>query len=131
MVVHAGYDPVSPGFCHCPPAGAARVVKEFAGLKLVLAHLGGMMRWDEVEKDLPCASGLYLDTAYLYDQISSDQARRIIRKHGAEHILFGSDAPWHDPRKEKAFIQSLGLSREEEESIFFRNACGLLKISQK
>ena len=128
IVFHAGFDPLSPEICHCTPAGASRMRKNFPRLKTVLSHLGGMNRWDEVERELAPSPGLFLDTAMLYGNISSGQALRIIRRMGAERILFGSDAPWHSPVKERDFILSLGLSSREEELILGKNGSELFGI---
>ena len=53
---------------------------------------------------------------------------KIIRKHGAERILFGSDYPWHLPSQEISLIRSLDISEEEKEMILGENAARLLGI---
>lgn len=40
----------------------------------------------------------------------------------SEKILFGSDSPWGNTKKEIATVKSLAISGEEKENIFFRNA---------
>ena len=37
---------------------------------------------------------IYLDTSYSYGVMGKTAMERLIRKHGAEKILFGSDSPW-------------------------------------
>ena len=49
---------------------------------------------------------------------------------GAHRILFGSDCPWHSSAMDAEFIRSLGLSEQEEEQIFYQNACALLGREQ-
>lgn len=127
VVSHAGWDPLSPEKVHATPEMSARVLRTFPRLKLVLAHFGGMYRYDEVEQHLVGKfENLYLDTAFSAGIIPPEQARRIIERHGAERILFGSDFPWHTTAMEKEFLISLGLSEEEEEQIFHRTAETLL-----
>ncbi|MBQ1518990.1 MAG: amidohydrolase family protein, partial [Ruminococcus sp.] len=53
---------------------------------------------------------------------------RIIRKQGADKVLFGSDCPWDDPANEIAMIEDLPLTSEEKEMIFYRNAEKLLGV---
>ncbi|MDC7234405.1 MAG: amidohydrolase family protein [Spirochaetales bacterium] len=121
IVFHAGFDPLSPDLCHCPPEKAARVIKDFPRLKIVLAHMGGMEMWEDVVQYLPASENLYMDTAMVYDCIDPVLYKKIIRTHGADQILFGSDSPWHDPLIEIQYLQSLRLKDEEEEAILGMN----------
>ena len=65
---------------------------------------------------------IWLDTAVVANYISDEQLCRIISAHGAERILFGSDAPWDDPMNEIKQLQRLTLSDNELELIFHGNA---------
>ena len=127
VVTHAGWDPLSPEHVHATPEMAASVLGNFPRLKLVLAHFGGMYRYDEVEQTLAGKyDNLYLDTACSAGLISPKQASRITKRHGAHRVLFGSDFPWHTMRRERDFVLSLDLSQEETERILYRNAEDLL-----
>ena len=64
---------------------------------------------------------VYFDTAAVADYISSEQLFRIISAHGADKILFASDAPWDDPLKEVKMIAQLPLSVDERDWIFHKN----------
>ena len=130
VVTHAGWDPLSPDHVHATPDMALSVLCAFPRLKLVLAHFGGMHRYDEVEEKLAGKfENLYLDTAFSVGMISREQARRIVQKHGAERVLFGSDFPWHTTREEAEFVRSLALSEEETELILWKNAARLLGLT--
>ncbi|MBP3686171.1 MAG: amidohydrolase [Clostridia bacterium] len=130
VVTHAGWDPLSPEHVHATPEMAAAVLKNFPRLKLVLAHFGGMHRYDEVEETLAGKyDNLYLDTAYSAGLISPKQAERITKRHGAHRVLFGSDFPWHTTRLERDFVLSLDLKEEEKERILYRNAEDLLGMT--
>ena len=123
VIFHAGFDPLSPDVVHALPEASARVFDAVPDMTMILAHLGGMYHWDEVEKYLVGRKGnLFLDTAFVGDRIADEQLERIIRNHGAERILFASDCPWDDPRQEINAIERLALSDEEKECIFFKNA---------
>lgn len=129
MVIHAGYDPVSPNHTHATPDMICTVLDRYPDLILVAAHLGGVGRWDEVCEKL-CGRNLYLDTAFCCERvgITSEQAKRIFDRHPHEKILFGSDAPWASPSEILEFISKLGLSSESLELILHKNAEGLLGL---
>lgn len=129
VVIHAGSDPVSPGVIHADPQAIARVLDRFPRLILVAAHFGGTDCWGDVLRHL-VGKQVYLDTALSAGNIPADTARQIIRAHGAHRILFGSDCPWHSSAMDAEFIRSLGLSEQEEEQIFYQNACALLGREQ-
>lgn len=127
VVVHAGFDPLSPNHIHCKPQACRQVLRACPGLKLILAHMGGMRLWDEVEEYL-AGEPVWLDTACCAGAIDPIQLKRIIQKHGAEQILFASDCPWSDPRREKEMIEQAGLSSEETEAVFSKNILRLLTL---
>ncbi len=127
MVFHAGSDL---GFSRppaAPPAAVGKVLRAFPDAKMVMAHLGGCLLWDEVESHVAGCAG-YIDTSFTFGRISAEQATRIIKKHGADRVLFGSDCPWESPADTFAFIDSLKLTDDEKDKIFSKNALELLGI---
>ena len=112
---------------HCTPFQLARALDAAPDVCVVAAHLGGWRMWDAVEQYLVGRS-LYFDTAFVADYIASEQYLRIIRTHGADRILFGSDSPWETPAHTLAGLQSLGLTEAELAAITYGNAAGLLGI---
>lgn len=127
VILHAGFDVVSPDCIHCTPQMSARVIEEVPGLTLILAHLGGCECWDDVEKFL-VGKNVYLDTAFIGGLISDEQALRIFRNHGTDRILFASDCPWHPSSREMELLERLPLTEEEREDISHKNAERLLGI---
>lgn len=126
VIFHAGYDPTSPENIHGMPEDFAGINDEIPELTMILAHMGGMYRWDEVERHL-LERNIYFDTAVVAGEIGTAQLRRLIEGQGADRILFASDCPWDDPLNEIEMIKGLGLSAEDENNIFYRNAERLLK----
>ena len=103
-------------------------VLEILNVPVVFAHFGGIGCAEEVLKSV-CGLDVYLDTSFAsHGIVTKEQALEMIRKHGAGKILFGSDAPWSDPKDEVDFIESLGLTKREKELIFHENAEKILKI---
>ncbi|MBQ7046660.1 MAG: amidohydrolase [Oscillospiraceae bacterium] len=129
VLFHAGYDPLSPDFIHCTPEGLKNVHKAFPDLIMICAHMGGMYRWEQVERHLVGRPGnIYFDLGVVAGEIGEDILMRIIRKHGPKRILLGSDCPWDDPENEIEMVKKLPLSDEEKEYIFYKNAQKLLGI---
>lgn len=128
IVFHGGYDPLSP-VIHGTPEAFAEIHEKFPDLTMVLAHLGGMYRWEQVERLIAGKPGnLYLDVSCIAGEIGTDLLKRIIEKHGADRILFASDCPWDDPAKEIKMIEELDICLEDKEKIFYKNAVKLLGI---
>ena len=91
------------------------------------AHLGGLGFEEEVLSTL-CGLDIYFDTAFSFGQLPRYYSEKIIKSHGADRILFGSDSPWHTPDMEMELIRNLSLSDSEAEKITHENAEKLLEI---
>ena len=57
-----------------------------------------------------------------------DQFLRIVKNHGADKILFGSDSPWNKASDEIAILNTLPLTQEEKDLILCKNAKRILKL---
>lgn len=118
-----------------------RIIDEIRPEKFVLAHMGNWGLWEDVERDLAGAP-VWFDTAFAIGDITPDDAGsgtpylssnlkdedfiRIVRKHGADKILFATDSPWEDQTDYVKRIESLPLSYKERQMIFGENAEKLL-----
>lgn len=125
--IHAGYDPTSPCPIHAAPRPIARMLDDVRPQKVVLAHMGSNLFYDEVERTL-VGRDVYLDTSFSIRHIDPGQMLRIIRNHGHKKILFGSDVPWTDQKKDLKTFMELELTPMEREDILFRNARQLLHL---
>ena len=126
-VVHAGADPKCPDDVHCTPQMARKVIDEVRPENLVLAHMGGLVMWDEVEKYL-VGQDVYFDTGVVLDRMPQEQFIRMVRSHGADRILFGTDSPWADQKNFVTILNSMPLTSDEREAIFSGNAMKLLGL---
>lgn len=126
-VYHSGWDPVSPDHTIVTPDNVLKVHRMFPKFKMILGHLGGLAIWDEVEEKL-AGTGILMDTAYTKGVIDPKQFTRIIQKHGAENILFGSDCPWQSSRETADFVDSLPILSSQKDKIFYQNAQEILGI---
>ena len=135
-VIHAGYD-IS--FHHKDFANVAHIlnmIKQVKPHNVVLAHMGGWGEWDAVESDL-CGADVYFDTSFCMTPIipfepkgehvcktvlGREQFVRIVRKHGADKILFGSDSPWAKQSEAIEVVKKSGLEEAEVRQILGLNA---------
>ncbi len=128
-VFHVGAEYSTPGVVMAHPQDMAVIAKEFPGIKIVSSHMGGLNMADYVLENIAGKSDIYLDTSYAASSwMDKSTMRKIIKKHGAEKILFGSDFPWHLPSQEIDLINSLELSASDKELILGGNAERLLGI---
>ncbi len=126
--VHAGYDPGYPDRVHCTPKMAREVLDEVKPPKLVLAHMGGFKRWDEVEEHL-VGQDVWLDTAVVFGEISDGQFIRICRNHGPDKILFATDSPWSGQKESVEYFSNMDMTEKEKRLILTENAKKLLTLS--
>jgi len=126
-VFHAGQDSGIPEPVHATPDRMKNILPLFSGAPVVAAHFGGWLQWYDVEKYL-VGENIYFDTSYCMGRIPKFQAERMIKNHGSEKILFGSDLPWSSCEYERGFIECMELEEHEKENIFCNNAKRLLGI---
>ncbi len=140
VLVHAGMDEVYPDEVHCDVRRILRVLKEVDTRNMILAHMGGWQMWDDVKKDL-CGAPVYFDTAFSLTGTVNVENRNgfgsmlddkkfveIVRSHGAQRVLFGSDTPWASQKESLNWIQDASLSGEEKDQILGENAAEILGI---
>ncbi len=121
LLVHAGVDIGLPPPVHCTPLRLARVLDAVPTLTVIAAHMGGYACWDEVEQYL-IGRRLYLDTSYSLADLGAARMTALIRAHGVEQILFGSDSPWTDQQAEVVAINGLPFGDEELTAMLGGNA---------
>lgn len=129
VMTHAGIDIGIPEPVHCPPIKALEVIEELQPPGFILAHMGGWKQWDEVEEYI-AGKDVYLDCAFCADYLSTQQFERIVKKHGADKILFATDSPWEDARSTIHWIEETALTEEEKKQIYMENACHLLGLKE-
>ncbi len=122
--LHAGGERVFKGPYRSSPWEVARLKRRFPALTVVAAHLGGFGMWDEAEARL-CGTKVFMDLSHTFGWMHKTQILRMIVKHGAERVLFGTDAPWQDPVKVVEAFMRLPLSAAERQAILHDNAAGL------
>ena len=104
------------------------VMQKFPDLIVIAAHMGGYTTKALSEKYF-VGTNVYFDCSEWHNFMSADELTDMIRRHGVEKILFGSDYPLYSTAvtAEKLFNEA-GLTEDELEKIFFSNASKLFRI---
>ncbi len=131
VLLHAGMDIGLPDPIHCTPQRTVRMLEQInrPEAKIILAHTGGYQLWDEVEEYL-VGRNVSFDISFSLGRIPDRQLLRIIENHGADRILFATDSPWDGQGSILKRFKDLGLPKEEEDRILYRNAQELLGLQQ-
>ncbi|MBE6733432.1 MAG: amidohydrolase [Ruminococcaceae bacterium] len=127
LLFHAGFDPAFEAPYRSNPKAFKNISKKLGGGTIIAAHLGGGRQWDEVLEHL-CGTDVYLDTSMGFKYYGKEQFLKILKAHGADKILFGSDSPWSRADEEIEIFNSLPITDEEKEKILSGNAKRLLNI---
>ncbi len=129
---HAGIDIGLPNPIHCTPERVLRVYKELklednVDNKLILAHTGGFGCWQQV-LDLLAGLKLYFDISYTIPFLSKDLLVQIVKTHGSDRMMFGTDSPWGDQTDTIEAVKALPLTDLEKENLLSNTARMLLSL---
>ena len=97
-------------------------------LTIIGAHFGGWSQWEAANALLAGHEGIVVDCSSSLYTLEKETAAKMIRRMGAENVLFGSDYPMWTPGGELEKFLSLPLSAAEQEAVLWNNAARLLKL---
>lgn len=129
--VHAGLDVGLPDPIYCTPDRICKLYERL-GLdkqeenKLIFAHTGGYACWKEVYEQL-AGKKIYFDCSTTLGIIEDALFVQIVRRHGTNRIVFGSDFPWKPQKEMIDYLNKIGLTEGETEDIMWRTAKKLLE----
>ncbi|KJL42321.1 amidohydrolase family protein [Microbacterium trichothecenolyticum] len=111
------------------PAHLRALVADIPGLRFIAAHFGGYHVLDEAEK-WAVGADIHLETSWppSMGELSRERIVGIVRRHGTDRVVYGSDWPMTDPAAEITAIKALGLTADEERGILGENLARLLRI---
>jgi uncharacterized protein len=107
-----------------------QVADKLPDLKLIACHFGGYHLLDEAEEHV-VGSSVTLETSWppTLADLEPERVVALIRRHGSDRVVYGSDWPMADPAAEIASIRNLGLTPEEEAGILGGNLARILGLS--
>lgn len=97
-------------------------VKAFPKLTFIGAHFGGWSIWDEASRIMAGLDNFYVDCSSSMPWIGTEKAFELVRRYGAERVLFGTDYPMWNPKAELDAFLSIPLDENEIRSILNINA---------
>ena len=109
------------------PKRLSRVMEKYPEITFIGAHLGGYSEWEEAKECL-FGKNLYIDTSSSTRFLKPKIARELIRLHGVDKVLFGTDYPLSNHAFEIKCLEKLKLTDEEYEKIYWKNAYNLLGL---
>lgn len=145
VVLHAGADPGFPGQVRCTPKMIRSALDQAGPVQLVAAHMGSLMYWESVPEYL-LDTGVYIDTSFALGKMAQTEDHfyteeqlqllteepfcQLVELFGKERVLFGTDSPWNRQIYTRKQIDSLPLDQDTKDHIYYKNACGLLRIKE-
>ena len=125
LYLHVGDN--RPAYRFSSPDRVRRIALQFPSLRIIAAHLGGYMAWDEA----PVLYGLenvFFDCSSTLWALRSDDTVRLLRACGVSRVLYGTDYPVMTPARHLALFNALPLTDAEREEILIGNARRLFGI---
>ncbi len=116
VCVHTGdfrYDYSNPG-------RTVHVLQAFPELTFIGAHFGGWSVWDDALRLLPDYPNIIVDTSSSFFWLKPEKALQLIRAYGSKRVMFGTDYPMWDQKKEIEYLTRLDLTEKEMEDISWR-----------
>ena len=122
--VDIGYAPPVRG----NPARIARVCDAFPEGRVIAAHMGGYRMADEARQTLLNRPNLWMDTSFSAQEMAPEELRDMIRAHGAERVMFGTDSPWTEFGESLRAVTESGLTQTELDLVLYKSAAALLGL---
>lgn len=112
------------------PQRMKRVLDDFPQLTVIGAHFGGWSCWNEAADTLSGYKNFYVDCSSSFDWLTADESRKLVRKYGADHVLFATDFPMWNHEAEFGSFMDMKLTDEENAQILYKNAVKLFNIDE-
>ena len=105
-----------------------RMLEMFPDCTFIGAHFGGWSVWDEAIKLLSPYDNFYVDTSSSFGDITIEKASELIKAYTADRVLFGTDYPLGDSKKEIEKLEKAVSDSAELKKILCDNAQRVFKI---
>lgn len=126
VLVHTG----DKRFDYSNPNRVVNVLRAFPKLKFIGAHFGGWSVWDDAVEKLSGYENIFVDTSSTFYALGYEKGRELIRRWGAERVMFGSDYPMWKPQLDIEYLLKMELREDEYCRIFWDNAAKVFGLSE-
>lgn len=103
------------------PRRLYNVINHMPELTVIAAHMCGYQAWDEAEEVL-IGLPVYTETSDALIGLEPERVYRMIKKHGADYIMFGSDYPLRLSESAYNELEKLPLTEIEKQKIYSKTA---------
>ncbi len=110
------------------PNRIAKILRTFPRLRFIGAHFGGWSVWDEAARTLSGFDNIVVDASSTFYAVGPDKGRELIRKWGADRVMFGTDYPMWNPRPDIDCLLEMKLAEEDYRRIFWDNAANVFGL---
>ena len=104
------------------------ILNIYTRLTVIGAHFGGWSIWEDASFQYAGLPNFYVDCSSSLPYLDQKTAREIIRRYGADRVLFGTDYPMWEPKAEMETFLSLGLDENEIRCILNSNVAKLFDL---
>ncbi|MDR2427166.1 MAG: amidohydrolase family protein [Endomicrobium sp.] len=126
VIFHCGIELSSPGEIKSSPNRIIKLLGKFPEMKIIGAHMGGFMIWEEVLDKL-AGRNIYFDTSDSIRAMKRELLDKFFEKHGFDRIIYGSDFPMQMPKDEVEFIYNLNIPQESKRKILSVNISKIIE----
>ncbi|MGN0620758.1 MAG: amidohydrolase family protein [Porcipelethomonas sp.] len=112
---------------HSHPARIRKVMSDIPELKVIAAHMGGYLHWNE-SINLEPSENLFFDISSSLSFLSEKQFVQFIEKFGYKKFFFGSDFPMWYPYGELEKFLLFDLEEEIQKAVLFDNFAEFIGI---
>jgi len=104
-------------------------IKSLPGLTIIAAHFAGWSVWDEAYEKVAGRYDILVDSCSSLYAMTPERACDMIRRFGADKVLWGTDYPMWEHEPEMEMFNRLDLSESERRMILYDNAAKLLGVN--
>lgn len=127
LLFHCGEELSGTMLVRSSPPRLLKVRERFPALTIIAAHFGGFKVQEEVKKYL-LGKDIYFDTSFFFGYLPEEEVRSMILAHRPDRLLFGTDFPLIDQKKDIDYLRGLKLPAGLTERILYLNAKELLQL---
>ncbi len=131
VVTHVGAGGDEEASRRAAPVLLRQIVDTLPDLKMIACHYGGYHRLDEAEEHV-VGSNVVIETSWppTMALLEPERVLALVRRHGTDRVVFGSDWPMANPAAEIEAIRALGLTADEEAAILGGNLARILGLDR-